>query len=144
MLATKTIHVKVVSDVSSKTFLLAYRIRFTTGDIIQKSNVQDKVATIETQWHFIPPAAPHFGGIWEAGLKSMKYPLKRIIETSTLTYEKLITLTSQIEACLNFRLLCRLTDEIAALTSGHFLIGKELVTPGRPTSTNYDNYLSLR
>lgn len=30
-------------------------------------------------WHFIPPASPHFGGLWEAGVKSIKYHLKRVI-----------------------------------------------------------------
>ncbi|XP_032575009.1 uncharacterized protein LOC116801159 [Drosophila sechellia] len=63
-------------------------------------------------WHFIPPAGPHFGGIWEAGVKSMKYHLKRIIGDTILTYEEMSTLLCQIEACLNSRPLYTIVSEV--------------------------------
>ncbi|GFY11887.1 integrase catalytic domain-containing protein [Trichonephila clavipes] len=31
------------------------------------------------EWNFIPPRAPHMGGPWEAGIKSVKYHLKRVL-----------------------------------------------------------------
>ncbi|GFS80589.1 integrase catalytic domain-containing protein [Trichonephila clavipes] len=43
------------------------------------------------EWNFIPPRAPHMGGLWEAGIKSVKYHLKRALGRSRLTYEEFET-----------------------------------------------------
>ncbi|GFX82826.1 SF3 helicase domain-containing protein [Trichonephila clavipes] len=40
------------------------------------------------EWNFIPPRAPHMGGLWEVGIKSVKYHLKRALGSSRLTYEE--------------------------------------------------------
>ena len=55
------------------------------------------------QWDFIPERAPHFGGLWEAAVKSFKTHLKRVTTNVKLTYEELSTVLTQIEACLNSR-----------------------------------------
>ena len=71
--------------------------------------------------------APHFGGFWEAAVKSMKICLRRIVSTHKLTFEEFTMIFMQIESCLNSRPLAPLQyDEecIEALTPGHFLIGK--------------------
>ena len=72
-----------------------------------------------------PPAAPHFGGIWEAAVKSTKYHIRRVLGDNTLTYEEFSTLLCQIEACLNSRPLTPLSDDpsdVQPLTPAHFLI----------------------
>ncbi|UYV66657.1 hypothetical protein LAZ67_4002469 [Cordylochernes scorpioides] len=56
--------------------------------------------------------------------------LKRlIVGKNKLTFEEITTVLTQIEACLNSRSLCPLTDDpedLTALTAGHFLIGMTL------------------
>lgn len=82
-----------------------------------------------TQWLFNPPAAPHFGGQWEAGVKSVKYHLRRVVGDILLTYEEMNTLLTQIETMLNSRPLGSLSDDpedLNALTPGHFLTGNVL------------------
>ena len=83
------------------------------------------LARDNTEWRFNPPAAPHFGGIWEAAVKSTKYHIRRVLGDNTLTYEEMATLLTQIEACLNSRPLTTLTEDpsdVQPLTPAHFLI----------------------
>ena len=93
--------------------------------------VFEAVATQEVIWKFIPPRAPHFGGLWEAAVQAFKRHLRRVLRDATLTYEKFSMLAAQVEACLNSRFLSPLSSDpmdIAALTPGHFLVGAALTT----------------
>lgn len=84
-----------------------------------------------TTWHFNPPLSPSFGGLWEAGVKSMKHHLKRLVGNNTFTFEEMSTLLKQIQACLNSRPLCPISNDVndvSYLTPGHFLIGEAPIT----------------
>ena len=81
------------------------------------------------EWCFTPEHAPHFGGLWEAAVKSFKHHFKRIVGSVKLTFEELATVSAQIEACLNSRPLTPLPhpeDGTEVLTPGHFLVGAPL------------------
>ncbi|XP_076665012.1 uncharacterized protein LOC143367261 [Andrena cerasifolii] len=94
------------------------------------------LADMGTKWVFNPPAAPHFGGIWEAAVKSMKFHLRRVIGDTPMTFEEMATLLTQIEACLNSRPLIPLSDEpddFNFLTPSHFLVGSSLIAVPEPS-----------
>ncbi|XP_043474987.1 uncharacterized protein LOC122506733, partial [Leptopilina heterotoma] len=92
--------------------------------------VSKDMSAFNINWDFIPPYSPHFGGIWEAGIKSTKKHLNRIMGPHTLTFEELTTLLCQIESCLNSRPIAAFSNEVddySYLSPGHFLIGKPLL-----------------
>lgn len=167
-LCTKAVHIEAVSDLTSAGFIAAYRrfvarrglpahmysdngtnfvgankaLRKTHDEMLLqvKQDIIITATTSNTEWHFIPPSSPHFGGLWEAGVKSLKTHMKRTISNTRLTYEELATLLSQIEACLNSRPLTQITsdpNDFTALTPGHFLTGNALLaapdTSSEPT-----------
>jgi len=70
---------------------------------LRDSNFLSKTASDNKSWHFLPPSAPHFGGLWEAGVRSVKHHLRRVLGDKTLTYEEFSTILCQVEACLNSR-----------------------------------------
>ncbi|KXJ71468.1 hypothetical protein RP20_CCG020481 [Aedes albopictus] len=89
--------------------------------------VKEFCSTKGIRWHFIPPRSPHFGGIWEAGVKSMKYHLKRVVGETRLTFEEMTTFLAQTEAILNSRPLYPMSEDpsdYSVLTPSHFLIGR--------------------
>ena len=96
------------------------------SDLLSSSDFQREITDSSTShlvdWKFIPPHSPHFGGLWEAGVKSSKHYFKRSTNGQIFTYEELSTLTAQIEAVLNSRPLCILDDspDSSYLTPGHF------------------------
>ena len=161
--ATSAIHLELVTDYTADAFIAAFK-RFTArrgicstlrsdcGTNLKGADAQllalfssaseelgklsSLLAKDGTQWLFNPPAAPHFGGKWEAGVKSVKFHLKRVIGDHLLTYEEMSTFLSQVEAVLNSRPLCPLTedpDDLRALTPGHFLVGGPLTVIPEPS-----------
>ncbi|XP_025990428.2 uncharacterized protein LOC113003767 [Solenopsis invicta] len=96
------------------------------------AKISDFVAENSIKWIFIPPHSPHMGGFWEASIKSAKVHLRKIIGTTSLSYEELYTILVQIEACLNSKPLCPISDDgtdLAVLTPGHFIIRVPLTSP---------------
>lgn len=155
-MATKAVHIELVSNLSTEAFLLSLK-RFTARrgnpSSISSDNatnfkgannslhevhllfqrhsneIQEFLSVRNINWKFIPPNSPHWGGLWEAGIKGTKYHLKRILGNSTLSFECLTTVLAQIEAILNSRPLQPLSNvisDLTCLTPGHFLIGQPL------------------
>lgn len=99
-----------------------------------KKQISEFAANDSIEFHFIPPYSPHFGGLWESGIRSCKHHLRRIVGNANLTFEEMSTVLTQIEAVLNSRPMSPLSTDptdLNPLTPSHFLIGRPLTAvPG--------------
>ncbi|XP_075157594.1 uncharacterized protein LOC142230857 [Haematobia irritans] len=154
----KAIHLEATSDLSTSAFLAAFS-RFVSrrgcplnlysdngttfvgaSKVLSKQfhtstheAVTAKYAHHNLTWHFIPPGAPHMGGLWEAGVKSFKLHFKKVAGNFKHTFEEFQTLLYRIEACS--RPLSPISPDpsyLVALTLGHFLIGSPILAPIDP------------
>lgn len=90
-----------------------------------KEELENWIAPKGIIWHFNPPSAPNFGGSWEIHIKLAKQLMYKGV-SSPLTVEEYFTLFTNIEAILNQRPLCKISDNadlIDYLTPSHFIIG---------------------
>ncbi|XP_070518846.1 uncharacterized protein [Cardiocondyla obscurior] len=127
---------KLISDYGTNFRGAEQELRRSADAICKEKTVQEFITNKRITWQFNPPADPHFGGLWEAGVKSVKGHLKRIMGDKTPTLEELSTLLCQIEAALNSRPLGPLTDNIddlRVLTPGNFLTGDALTAIPQPS-----------
>lgn len=97
---------------------------------------EDVLSIKGIKWLHIPAYSPSKGGIWEAGVKSVKFFLKRMEDSSTMTYEDFNTALCKIEALLNSRPMYPLfnnPEELEALTPAHFAIQRTFLhAPAAP------------
>ncbi|XP_075150426.1 uncharacterized protein LOC142224530 [Haematobia irritans] len=153
-MVTSAIHLELVTDLSTEGFLAALR-RFISrrgkcsniysdngknfvgakrklNDMFRQLQADDHnqivtetLAKEGINWIFIPPYSPHWGGIWESGVRSVKLHIRRVIGTAILTFEQMHTLLAQVEAVINSRPLGFASDtDTNYLSPSHFLIGR--------------------
>jgi hypothetical protein len=79
------------------------------------------------KWHFNPPAAPHFGGVFEIMVKAAKRVLKNIIGSADINDEEFHTFVVEAESLINSRPLTPPSsdpNDNLPLTPNHFLHGQ--------------------
>lgn len=131
-LATRAVYLELAEDNSSEAFIATFH-RFTArrghcseiqchrrpnfiaddselNQMFQESStfaqiVSQILVKENTTFSFNLPAQPHFGGIWEAGVKTTKHHLSRVIGKTIMTFSEMSTLLCCIEACLKKQIL---------------------------------------
>jgi len=88
-IARRGVPAHVYSDCGTNYVGAARKLKYLFRNKDDQAQISARVAC---NWHFNPSAVPHFGGLWEARIKSVKFHLKRVIGTQVLTYEELETL----------------------------------------------------
>ncbi|XP_008182025.1 uncharacterized protein LOC103309125 [Acyrthosiphon pisum] len=150
-MATKVVHLEVVSELS--TFLAAFDrfiacqgsphdaffdcgTNFVGAAQYLRTLVNDPTirhaltSHVSYVWHFNPPSAPHFGGLWEAAVRSFKTLLMRLVGVHTFSWEEMTIALCRIEAVLNSLPLTPMSSssmDVDYLTPGNFLIGQPLL-----------------
>ena len=98
-------------------------------DILELRN---EVSQLGTDWFMIPARALYFGGLWEAGIKSVKHHLHMTMKAHILHLENFLTLMAQIESILNSRPLLPSSDDpndMTVITPAQFFVGNPSVFP---------------
>ncbi len=136
---TKAVHFDLCSDLSSDAFIAALQrfcgrrgtprtihsdngsnfigtkkeldeVRAVLTDVHTTQALSHLSTTTGLEWKFSPPRAPHFGGLWESAVKSMKTTLRKLLSSRPLSFEELYTLLVEAESILNSRPLSPVTS----------------------------------
>lgn len=114
-----------------------------------QQQIQDFMLQKNIQWEFNPPAASHFGGIWERLIRSVRKVMYSVMHEQNIRFndEGLITLFCEVEGILNGRPIMELSNDVndlKVLTPNDLLLLKpsECFPPG--TFSKTDNYSKRR
>ena len=117
----------VVSD-NGTNFVGAEReMRELIENLDQEKIVRETTKYQPITWKFNPPSAPHFGGVFEALIKSAKKAIKIILGDADIRDEELHTAICGAEEMINSRPITYLSadpNDPAPLTPNHLIVGQ--------------------
>lgn len=168
---TRTVHLELVSDQSTESFLLALK-RFNSRRGLCKTIYSDNARTFKRAdqdikelwkaikephlleffsergitWKFIAERAAWWGGFWERLVQSVKTCLKKILGRASLNFEEMCTILTEV-AVISSRPLTFVhneVDEPQPLTPAHFLVGKRHLCHQSPSLLTHSTQVPTR
>ncbi|VDP84881.1 unnamed protein product, partial [Schistosoma mattheei] len=121
---------EIYSDNGSNLVGAEGELRKCLQDWVQK-RIHSDLLRKGIDWHFNPPAASHWGGVWERMIRSVRRVLGALIKEQSLTDECLEIFMIAAERLINNQPLVPVTDDLNdldAITSAKLLLLRENVT----------------
>jgi len=171
-LVVRAIHIEVVHSMDTDSFLNALQrfmcrrgrpaeifsdngTNFKAGDRELRKAVQEwnqlKIVSYlhqrEIKWRFNPPAASHWGGVWERQIRTVRKILSSLVKEQVLDDESLHTFMCQAEYIVNSRPLTAVSDDphdLEALTPNHLLTLRNVLMMPLGISAKEDCYCRRR
>ena len=116
----------MVSDNGSNFVAADREIRELVAELDQEQ-IRRTTANKGVEWYWNPPAASHFGGVFESMIKAAKWAISAILQDADVTDEELQSCFTGVESLLNSRPLTTISDDPSdepVLTPNHFIIGQ--------------------
>ena len=91
-----------------------------------QEKIQRMMSNNGIKWHWNPPLAPHFGGVFERMIKSTKRAIAAILGNADVKDEELLTVITGVESLLNSRPLTATSNDPndePVLMPNRFLMG---------------------
>ena len=135
-MVTRAVHIEVAHDMTADSFLMAFHrfvarrgkpnvvysdngSNFTAAEkelreeieAINFERVENDMLLEAIEWHFLPPYAPHMGGVWERLVRSVKTTLMALVTDRLLTDEELLSYLAEVEKVLNDRPLTKMGSD---------------------------------
>ncbi|XP_039514870.1 uncharacterized protein LOC120469772 [Pimephales promelas] len=150
-LTTRAVHIELLNSMDVDAFLLALRrliarrgqpreIRSDCGTNFRgaerelreafcsmESELQIRLADHQIDFKLNPPSAPHFGGIWEREVRSIKNALQVAVGNQAVTEDVLSTILVEVEGILNSKPLGYASTDVAdidPITPNILLMGR--------------------
>ena len=117
----------VISDNGSNFVGADRELRELVESFDQDRIIRESTKHHRIDWKFKPPSAPHFGGVFEALIKSAKKAIKAILGDADINDEELHTAICGAERLLNSRPITYVgadPNDHSPLTPNHFLVGQ--------------------
>ena len=150
-LATRALHLELVSSMDTDGFLMALR-RFIARrgrprviwsdngsnlvagekelrsclEAWNQTHITDELSQRHIEWHFNPPTASHMGGVWERLVAMVKRALLVVLGNQCVSEDVLHTVLVEVEFTINSRPLTYVSSDIndpEPLTPNHFVLG---------------------
>ena len=100
----------------------------------------EELTWMNISWKFFIAASPWWGGFWERLVQSVKRSLRKILFRSTVNYEELVTVVTEIKGIINCRPKTNIyndnTEEV--VTPSHLIYGRRLLS--KPSNDKPGNF----